>query len=444
MTNKPKILVQTLSRCSCLNPSDLSKRILRFDKMLPEIRPSVYNWTDPINKPWDINNLEDLLPDIRGITYGKSVYWKRLSSPRAEGVFGVAPHNGKSDENDQHSNSRFTVNLGEINVDNLVEYLIENARDDADIAQIHVMTPQEKVSRELEFSFSGHFEEYTTFVLKHWLPELPWGVVFGEPYVQLFGMNRLLNAPAYKVQKISNNAVYIQLSPSLSDLITNYDVVNGVRQNIKNHIGRDVFFDVNKAYALELMGEIPASQWAKLHSEFKQPPPGSTGLRVPDFRFIKDDETVLVNRPKVQYQENKHDVIDKYDDASWHYGGNFPANLPMEASMTHMAMYWTWAVLSGLCASDKLRKKIEHEFKTRHASPCTCFSQLNGEKLTSAGLSKEGASFSKIYYEKNFYVDYANTVAKNIEIYEVPDSWETFSSLAPVLNIRFSEWKNAK
>ncbi len=443
MTNKPKILVQTLSRCSCLHPSDLSKRMLIFDKMLPEIRPSVCNWTDPINKPWDIRNLGNLLPDISGLEYGKSVYWKRLSAPKAEGVFGVAMHNGKSAGNDQHSNSNFTVNFGDVNVDNLVKYLIENARDDADIAQLHVMTSQEKISREVEFSFSGYLEEYTTFVLKHWLPELPWGVVFGEPYVQLFGMNRLLNAPAYKVQKISDTSVYIQLSPNLSDLINNYDAVNCVRQNVKNHIGPEAFFDVNKAYALELMGEIPASQWIKLHSEFKQPLPGSTSFKVPDFHFIKDDEAILINHPKVRYQTDNN-IIDKYDDASWHYGGNFSANLPIESSITHMAMYWAWVILSGLCNNNKLREKIEYEFKAGSVSPRTCFTQANGEKLTNSNFSEEGKSFTKYYYEKYYYADYANTVAGNIEIYEVPDSWENLSLLVPVLNLRFSEWKNKK
>ncbi|WP_441328174.1 DUF7832 domain-containing protein [Mesorhizobium album] len=32
----------------------------------------------------------------------------------------------------------------------------------------------------------------------------------------------------------------------------------------------------------------------------------------------------------------------KYDDASWHSGGNFPRELPPEAGATHIAMFVAW------------------------------------------------------------------------------------------------------
>ena len=38
----------------------------------------------------------------------------------------------------------------------------------------------------------------------------------------------------------------------------------------------------------------------------------------------------------------------KYDDFSWHAGGDFPADLPAEAGATHIAMFAAWAVLNGL------------------------------------------------------------------------------------------------
>src|SRR6266404_3538306 len=35
----------------------------------------------------------------------------------------------------------------------------------------------------------------------------------------------------------------------------------------------------------------------------------------------------------------------KYDDASWHYGGDFPEDLPREAGATHTGMFVAWALL---------------------------------------------------------------------------------------------------
>ena len=42
----------------------------------------------------------------------------------------------------------------------------------------------------------------------------------------------------------------------------------------------------------------------------------------------------------------------KYDDASWHYGGNFPTDLPAEAGATHIGMFVAWAWLTGLAGED--------------------------------------------------------------------------------------------
>lgn len=38
----------------------------------------------------------------------------------------------------------------------------------------------------------------------------------------------------------------------------------------------------------------------------------------------------------------------KYDDASWHYGGDFPEELPDEAGATHTGIFLAWALLVGL------------------------------------------------------------------------------------------------
>lgn len=40
----------------------------------------------------------------------------------------------------------------------------------------------------------------------------------------------------------------------------------------------------------------------------------------------------------------------KYDDASWRYGGEFPAELDETAGATHIAMFAAWCVLNGLSA----------------------------------------------------------------------------------------------
>ena len=37
----------------------------------------------------------------------------------------------------------------------------------------------------------------------------------------------------------------------------------------------------------------------------------------------------------------------KYDDASWHYGGNFPKDQPQENGGTHVALFLKWCFIKG-------------------------------------------------------------------------------------------------
>lgn len=37
-----------------------------------------------------------------------------------------------------------------------------------------------------------------------------------------------------------------------------------------------------------------------------------------------------------------------YDKMDWHYGGNFPEDLPPENGGTHIGMFLAWAIIQGL------------------------------------------------------------------------------------------------
>ena len=82
----------------------------------------------------------------------------------------------------------------------------------------------------------------------------------------------------------------------------------------------------------------------------------------------------------------------KYDDASWHYGGDFPAGLPPEAGATHIAMFLGWAVLNGLAgeyhtadAADELAR-----LQRREVTPTQWFIHACDEKFTDEDLNDEG------------------------------------------------------
>jgi hypothetical protein len=137
----------------------------------------------------------------------------------------------------------------------------------------------------------------------------------------------------------------------------------------------------------------------------------------------------------------------KYDDWPWHAGGDFPADLPPEAGGTHIGMFVAWALLHGLAGDIHLIEFPEPlaRLRERRVTPGQFFLDACDGKFTDEDLSELGNRFAQHYYEHDdrpgaYFTDYAATVATEpSSIYHVPDSWETYDRLAPVIQQRFTE-----
>ena len=49
----------------------------------------------------------------------------------------------------------------------------------------------------------------------------------------------------------------------------------------------------------------------------------------------------------------------KYDDASWHYGGDFPDDLPEENGATHIGMFLNWCIDNDLISEFQIEESGE-------------------------------------------------------------------------------------
>jgi hypothetical protein len=137
----------------------------------------------------------------------------------------------------------------------------------------------------------------------------------------------------------------------------------------------------------------------------------------------------------------------KYDDASWHYGGNFPKDLPIGAGATHTGMFVAWALLSGL-AGDIFIHDFPNEIPklvSRSVTPGAFFLQWCDGKFTDEDLSDEGNRFAQAYFDfqnGKYLADYELTLGGGlVDLYHVMDTWENFERLKPVLDQRFAEWR---
>ncbi|SOS30484.1 hypothetical protein PL963_P500031 (plasmid) [Pseudomonas cerasi] len=65
----------------------------------------------------------------------------------------------------------------------------------------------------------------------------------------------------------------------------------------------------------------------------------------------------------------------KYDDASWHHGGDFPADQPKEHGGTHIALFLRWCFVKGWAGDFHVKEEPEAVDQV-----------INGE-LTATGVS---------------------------------------------------------
>ena len=139
----------------------------------------------------------------------------------------------------------------------------------------------------------------------------------------------------------------------------------------------------------------------------------------------------------------------KYDDASWHYGGDFPKDLPNEAGATHIAMFVAWCVLNGLAGdihTDDLPENLG-QLKTRELTPGQWFIKSCDEKFTDEDLNEKGNLFASFYYQAEdaeYLDDYCEIPSEELEsLYHAPDTWELFDKLAPLISKRYDNWQTA-
>jgi hypothetical protein len=137
----------------------------------------------------------------------------------------------------------------------------------------------------------------------------------------------------------------------------------------------------------------------------------------------------------------------KYDDASWHSGGDFPADLPPEAGGTHSGMFLAWAILNRLGGDLHSPEEVEG-LRTRTLTPGQFFLDVCDGKFTAEDFSEEGNAFARAYYDMSrgqYLRDYEYALGAGLPtLYHVPDTWGTYDVLAPVLDGRLRVWRTQR
>jgi hypothetical protein len=78
------------------------------------------------------------------------------------------------------------------------------------------------------------------------MPDLFWAQIFGRAFVDLFGLDKLLSSPAYQVEQLTPDAVYVQLTESIFDVRDRPAEVHARKQLVKRHLDDNIFLDSSR------------------------------------------------------------------------------------------------------------------------------------------------------------------------------------------------------
>ena len=126
----------------------------------------------------------------------------------------------------------------------------------------------------------------------------------------------------------------------------------------------------------------------------------------------------------------------------WHWGGDYPADLPPGAAATHIGMFFAWAAHTALLETSSTADT--RTLQARENTPGAFLIEHCDGALTVEMFTAGAYDFVVAYYDadtESFLDDYIDEFADEVEsIYHIPDSWETYSRIAPHIDQRFTQW----
>ena len=164
---------------------------------------------------------------------------------------------------------------------------------------------------------------------------------------------------------------------------------------------------------------------------------------------------LFVNINCVKQNEEQQVINSKFDDASWHYGNDFPEDLAQENASTHIGMYMKWCINNDLISSE-LKEDSQvgiDSVKNNIITGAEFINSYSDGKFLSTDLSDIGRKFTNDYYEDNsdfsknngsYLDDYTKIFEKIIDkksVYNVEDSEQNYLLIKAKIDSRFKEWK---
>jgi hypothetical protein len=251
-----------------LNSQDEARQLISlWAENAPQFLPDRVGRIEPLWRRFSLESLDEVLRD-----WVFHFAFKRVASPKLEAsVFmQYGPH---------RLHSTWSISLERLRDFEQAAFCNLLRRSSlafaADFAFIHHVTEAEiergQDNDSLFFLDTARTEKclsVSTHMLLKYIPDVYWITIFGKPYVRLFSRERLLSAPAHRIEELENGSVAIQLTPNLSDSATDEAAFEAVRKTVRDHLGSNAIFDEKKG--ADHQYAVPQFVWSPMDSSALQ------------------------------------------------------------------------------------------------------------------------------------------------------------------------------
>lgn len=160
-----------------------------------------------------------------------------------------------------------------------------------------------------------------------------------------------------------------------------------------------------------------------------------------------------VNCVKQNKQQQK--INSKFDDASWHYGNDYPKDLAQENASIHIGIYLKWCINHNLISSELIEDAKDgiDDVKSNTITGAVFLNKYSDGKFLAADLNEIGKKFTNDYYENesdfskkygSYLDDYMKVFEKTIDeksVYHIEDSEQNYLLIKDKIDKKFEIWR---
>jgi hypothetical protein len=207
-----------------LTSSDEGRHFLELLLAYRSLAPEKYGNYEPITQTFGPDSVEKIVQN-----WVDPFLWSR-GKPRVEGNIWLG-------KNLRHSSIYISASAETKTAEDLLAFGKTAATQlAADFGYINVFSSGDAERPDVQATVMPFRQGITTHDLRKCIPDVPWVLILGAPYLELIDRSNILNAPAFVTEQLSTNAALIQLT-SIADSLKNDRVsLESRRAAVKQHL----------------------------------------------------------------------------------------------------------------------------------------------------------------------------------------------------------------